>query len=92
MTKYSPIGGRLAALGLSKTVITFAEIEDWLGFQLPRSARIYPAWWANEQSGTHSHAKGWMGAGYLVARTLDPNGKAEGKLWKSTLVGRYGQD
>ena len=64
MTKYGPIGDRLAALGLSKTVITFAEIEDWLGFQLPRSARVYPAWWANEQSGTHSHAKGWMGAGY----------------------------
>jgi hypothetical protein len=33
-----------------------------------------------------------MGAGYLVARTLDPTGKAQGKLWKSTLVGRYGQD
>ena len=41
--------------------------------------------------GKWSH-RGWMGAGYLVARLLDPNGKAEGKLWKSTLVGRYGQD
>jgi len=41
--------------------------------------------------GRWSH-RGWMGAGYLVARTLDPNGKAQGKLWKSTLVGRYGQD
>jgi ABC-type branched-subunit amino acid transport system substrate-binding protein len=41
--------------------------------------------------GRWSH-RGWMGAGYLVARTLDPKGKAEGKLWKSTLVGRYGQD
>ena len=64
MTKYTPIGHRLAATGLQKTVATFAEIESWLGFQLPRSARVYPAWWANEQSGTHSHAKGWMTAGY----------------------------
>jgi hypothetical protein len=70
MTKYSPMGHRLAAVGLQKMVVTFAEIESWLGFQLPRSARVYPAWWANEQSGTHSHAKGWMNARYET-RDLD---------------------
>ncbi|HXY93515.1 MAG TPA: ABC transporter substrate-binding protein [Acidimicrobiia bacterium] len=36
--------------------------------------------------------RGWMGAGYLVARTLDPDGKELGTFWKSSLVGRYGQD
>jgi hypothetical protein len=36
--------------------------------------------------------RGWMGAGYLTARALDPSGKDEGKLWKTRLVGRYGQD
>ena len=36
--------------------------------------------------------RGWMGAGYLVARTLDPDGKDLGKYWKSSLVGRYGVD
>ena len=36
--------------------------------------------------------RGWMGAGYLVARTLDPDGKALGQYWKSSLVGRYGVD
>ena len=36
--------------------------------------------------------RGWVGAGYLVARTLDPDGKELGKYWKSSLVGRYGQD
>ena len=35
--------------------------------------------------------RGWMGAGYLVARQLDPRGKSEGSLWKTTLVGRYGE-
>ena len=30
--------------------------------------------------------RGWMGAGYLVARRLDPDGK------NSHLVGRFGQD
>src|SRR5205823_3384777 len=41
--------------------------------------------------GKWSH-RGWVGAGYLVARTLDPDGKAMGKFWKSSLVGRYGQE
>lgn len=40
--------------------------------------------------GKWSH-RGWVGAGYLVARTLDPEGKAVGKFWKSSLVGRYGE-
>jgi branched-chain amino acid transport system substrate-binding protein len=34
--------------------------------------------------------QGWVGAGYLVARTLDPDGKELGQFWKSSLVGRYG--
>jgi ABC-type branched-subunit amino acid transport system substrate-binding protein len=36
--------------------------------------------------------RGWVGAGYMVARTLDPDGKELGKYWKSSLVGRYGAD
>jgi ABC-type branched-subunit amino acid transport system substrate-binding protein len=36
--------------------------------------------------------RGWVGAGYLVARTLDADGKELGQYWKSSLVGRYGQD
>jgi branched-chain amino acid transport system substrate-binding protein len=36
--------------------------------------------------------RGWVGAGYLVARTLDADGKERGEYWKSSLVGRYGQD
>jgi branched-chain amino acid transport system substrate-binding protein len=36
--------------------------------------------------------RGWVGAGYLVARSLDADGKDLGKFWKSSLVGRYGDD
>jgi ABC-type branched-subunit amino acid transport system substrate-binding protein len=36
--------------------------------------------------------RGWVGAGYLVARSLDADGKDLGHYWKSSLVGRYGQD
>jgi hypothetical protein len=67
MTKYSSIGHRLGALGFEKAEISFAEIEEWLGFPLPRSARVHPAWWANEQSGTHSHARGWLDADYRTS-------------------------
>jgi hypothetical protein len=28
-------------------VLTFAEIEDLLGFTLPDAARVEPAWWAD---------------------------------------------
>ena len=35
--------------------------------------------------------RGWMGAGYMVARRLDPDGRELGKYWKSSLVGRYGE-
>lgn len=36
--------------------------------------------------------RGWMGAGYLVARTMDPAGKDRGEYWRTSLVGRYGED
>jgi hypothetical protein len=43
--------------------MTFAEIERVLGRPLPASARKHQAWWANEETGTHSHARSWLGAG-----------------------------
>jgi|KBSSwiStaDraftv2_1062776.scaffolds.fasta_scaffold09997_5 ABC-type branched-subunit amino acid transport system substrate-binding protein len=39
--------------------------------------------------GPYMH-NGWVGSRYLVARTLDPDGKELGQYWKSTLVGRFG--
>lgn len=36
--------------------------------------------------------RGWVGARYLVARTLDPDGKELGQYWKSTLVDRFGDE
>jgi hypothetical protein len=33
--------------------------------------------------------RGWMGAGYLVARSLDPRGQELGTPWATTLVDRY---
>ena len=40
--------------------MTFAEIERVIGRPLPPSARKHQAWWANEESGSHSHARSWL--------------------------------
>jgi hypothetical protein len=52
------------------TVLTFAQIEDLLGFALPQLARTYQAWWrlgANVEGAPHADA--WT----LAGRTATPN-------------------
>ena len=52
------------------TVLTFAQIEDLLGFSLPQLARTYQAWWtlgANVEGAPHADA--WT----LAGRTATPN-------------------
>ncbi len=47
--------------------LSFTEIERIIGGSLPASARRYRPWWANEQSGTHVHARAWLDAGRRTA-------------------------
>jgi hypothetical protein len=37
--------------------LSFSEIERIIGQPLPSSARRHRAWWANERSGSHVHAR-----------------------------------
>lgn len=68
MSKYDALLKLLK--GATGTVeLSFEDIERTLGFQLPASARRYPAWWSNS-GGTHVQAAAWMVAGY---RTEDVN-------------------
>lgn len=62
-SKYEPL--RTYLDGRSETTVraTFAQIEEILGVALPPSARKYRPWWANEQAGTHVHARAWLDAG-----------------------------
>jgi hypothetical protein len=52
-------------------VLTFAEIEDLLGFTLPELARLRQEWWTNADPDTArpSYADSWM----LASRTAKPN-------------------
>ena len=63
---YLPLGEYLGGLDSSTEQLTFAQIEQILGRPLPPSSRRHRAWWANESEGTHSHARSWLGKGWLV--------------------------
>ena len=52
-------------------VLTFAEIEDLLGFTLPDLARVQQEWWANADADTppSAQSRSWIQA----SRTAKPN-------------------
>lgn len=68
MGKYSPLSEALRHRVGARWTATFADVESILGFALPRSARKYREWWANQHGGGHSQAKGWQDAGWQVGK------------------------
>ncbi|WP_353227949.1 hypothetical protein [Novosphingobium sp.] len=73
MGKYDPLRRYLETRDDDSWEASLADVESVLGFALPNSAYTYYAWWANETSGSHSHAKSWQEAGW---HTRDVNLKA----------------
>lgn len=55
----------------NKIVLTFAEIEDLLGFALPAQARLQQEWWtkAGIDIAGYNHSDCWT----LARRTATPN-------------------
>lgn len=68
MSRYQPLADFLAAKKTGQWDASFAEIEDRLGFPLPRSAYRYPAWWANQSGEGHSQTKGWRSVGWKTTK------------------------
>ena len=52
-------------------VLTFAEIEDLLGFALPAGARVHNEWWTNPEpdAAASNYSDSWI----LASRTALPN-------------------
>ena len=52
-------------------VLTFAQIEDLLGFVLPEQARLHQEWWTNamKNPASSNYADSWI----LARRTATPN-------------------
>ena len=73
MSKYDPLSERLAGRRESDWRASFSEIEDVLGFPLPKSARGGAAWWSN--NGERPHVRAWTGVGWQVAE-VDPAAEA----------------
>jgi hypothetical protein len=69
---YQPLSDHLQTVDEARAVVSFPQIERILGRALPASARKHRAWWANERSGSHSHARSWMDVGWHVV-TVDFN-------------------
>jgi len=57
MSKYKPLSDRLAGHGADHWRASFAEIEEVLGFPLPKSARSGGAWWGDAKRSWRDH--GW---------------------------------
>jgi co-chaperonin GroES (HSP10) len=69
---YQYLQGRFANV----VVLTFAQIEDLIGFMLPVSARVDQAWWANpgpNDETPSSHSRSWT----LAMRIAIPNLRAQ---------------
>jgi len=70
MSKYAPLSDRLSGHAQPEWRASFAELEEVLGFPLPKAARSGRAWWKADAG---AHARAWTDAGW-AAHEVDPGG------------------
>lgn len=63
--KYDPLQVHLESVGLEQIAMTFDEVEQVIGSNLPASARKHRAWWSNDPS-KNAVACAWLEAGYKI--------------------------
>ncbi|MDZ4322025.1 MAG: hypothetical protein U1A07_24885 [Phenylobacterium sp.] len=63
MSKYKPLSERLSQHAADRWSASFAELEEVLGFPLPKSAREQNAWW---RGGEKPHHSAWTEPGWRV--------------------------
>lgn len=61
MSKYNPLSDRLAGHPANEWQASFAEIEEVLGFPLPKTARSGKSWWSGADK---PHARAWTAHGF----------------------------
>ncbi len=64
MSKYDPLSARLAGHAGPGWRASFAELEEVLGFPLPKTARTGKTWWKNDLAAPHARA--WTASGWEV--------------------------
>ena len=70
--KSAPLHKYLDDRFADSVVLTFAEIEDLIGFALPEPARLRTEWWTSPAPDASSFADAWI----LANRTAVPNMQA----------------
>ena len=73
MSKYATLEAHLRESGQDTVPMTFADIEQVIGTDLPRSAFKYRPWWSNNPSNS-SITQSWLKAGYKT-ENVDMAGK-----------------
>lgn len=67
---YSALHAYLKGRHADRVVLTFAQMEDLIGFSLPDAASLNPEWWSNDVNDAGSpQARVWVQGG----RTATPN-------------------
>lgn len=66
MGKYEPLEQFLVRQSSAEVPMTFTQIEDVLGAQLPPVARKHRAWWSNNPS-NNVITRAWLAAGRKTA-------------------------
>ena len=61
---YNPLSERLSSLHVATVRMSFTDIEEIIGRDLPPSSRKYPAWWGNNDQGGRRHSSSWLNAGW----------------------------
>lgn len=77
MSKYDSLRLHLQGLGLERWRASFGDIEKVLGFRLPASSRLHPAWWANETNAHQPHKLAWLNAGWRTTNLNMTGGTIE---------------
>jgi hypothetical protein len=83
VTKFEPLTRYLGSLSARERRMSFREVEQVLGFQLPPSARKHRPWWSNNPDNS-AMTRAWLAAGFrtervdmagetLVFRKVDPS-------------------
>lgn len=69
---YAGLNAYLSGRFADTIVLTFAQIEDLLGFALPAAARVRPEWWSNEDQDSESAPQhdAWIRANRIATPNL----------------------
>lgn len=65
--KYKALADYLAEAGTERVPLTFSQVEEIIGAQLPMSARKHRPWWSNNPTNARI-TDAWLQAGYKSAQ------------------------